>query len=599
MRTISLLCLVLLFNLSQQAVAQSPQGINYQGVARSMDGQPLSSKEISIRISILNGSANGDMEYNEIHEVRTNSFGLFTLVIGQGEPSSSPFNFINWTTGKKWLQVELDENGGRNFKLMGSQQLMSVPYALYAERAGNGYQAGNGIAINNNMITNLGDGDHDSSNELISEVTLGSDNKLRITDAGGVKEADLSSLVGGSQNLNSVLSQGNSAGNNPITNLGAPTASSDAATKLYVDNLDTADEDKSATNEIQTLSKTGSNILLSSGGGSVILNDDSPTNELQTLSAQSVDSNTRSLAISSGNTINLDVQDADANSTNEAQTLTRTGSNLTLTQVASVGGGIVSIDDADANPTNEAQTLSKVGATVSLSNVSGAGGGSFILNDDSNTNEAQTISRTGSNVTLTQANGAGGGSFSINDADADATNELQNLNQVLVRGNDAGGNRVTNLANPSNLQDATTKNYVDTQDGILSSMISTTYAFKATFDYQNLSGTLVSNQTMPFVSEDFDDFNVLGASSFTATEAGTYVFSVEGYYNTVSSGGTLSLLYNSVKHPITIVLPFGATQPRFSATFMFKLTVGQTVRLVGDNIALLGQFNGKFFGYKL
>ena len=240
-----------------------------------MEGQPLSSKEISIRISILNGSANGDMEYNEIHEVRTNSFGLFTLVIGQGEPSSSPFNFINWTTGKKWLQVELDENGGRNFKLMGSQQLMSVPYALYAERAGNGYQAGNGIAINNNMITNLGDGDHDSSNELISEVTLGSDNKLRITDAGGVKEADLSSLVGGSQNLNSVLSHGNSAGNNPITNLGAPTASSDAATKLYVDNLDTADGDKSATNEIQNLSQvlTQNN----NAGGTKITNLGTPT----------------------------------------------------------------------------------------------------------------------------------------------------------------------------------------------------------------------------------------------------------------------------------------------------------------------------------
>lgn len=564
-----------------------------------MDGQPLSSKEISIRISILNGSASGDMEYNEIHEVRTNSFGLFTLVIGQGEPGSTAFNFISWTSGKKWLQVELDENGGRSFKLMGSQQLMSVPYALYAERAGNGYQAGNGIAINNNMITNLGDGDNDSSNELISEVTLGSDNKLRITDAGGVKEADLSSLVGGAQNLNSVLSQGNSAGNSTITNLGVPVNASDAATKLYVDNLDITDGDKSATNEIQTLSKTGSNILLSTGGGSVVLNDDSPTNELQTISTQSVDQNTRSLAMSDGNTINVDVRDADANSTNEAQTLTRSGSNLTLTQVASVGGGIVSIDDADSNPTNEAQTLSKSGATVSLTNVSGAGGGSFIINDDSNTNEAQTISRTGTNVTLTQANSAGGGSFSINDADADATNELQNLNQVLTRGSDAGGSRITNLANPTGSQDATTRNYVDTQDAILSSMISTTYAFKATFEYQNTSGTLLSDQIMPFVSEDFDDFNILGPSSFTATEPGTYVFSVEGYYNTVSAGGTLSLLYNSVKHPITIVLPFGGTQPRFSATFMFKLTTGQTVSLVGDNIALLGQFNGKFFGYKL
>lgn len=561
MRTFFLLCLVFLFNLNHFVMAQSPQGINYQGVARSTDGQPLTSKEISIRISILNGSANGDSEYSEIHEVRTNSFGLFTLVIGQGESGSSVFNFINWTSGKKWLQVELDENGGRNFKLMGSQQLMSVPYALYAERAGNGYQAGNGIAINNNMITNLGDGDHDSSNELIQEVTLGSDNVLRITDAGGIKEADLNHLGGAAQNLSSVLAQGNNAGNSAITNLSAPVNASDAATKLYVDNLVTLDEDKSATNEIQTLSKTGSNILLSAGGGTVVLNDDNPTNE--------------------------------------AQTLTRTGSNLTLTQVAGVGGGSVSIDDADASPTNEAQTLSKTGATVSLTNVSGTGGGSFILNDDSNTNEAQTISKTGSTVTLTQANGAGGGSFSINDADADATNELQNLNQVLTRGSDAGGNKISNLSNPTGLQDAATKNYVDTQDAVLSSMISTNYAFKGTFDYQNLTGTLMNNQTMPIVSEDFDDFNILGPTSFTATEAGTYVFSVEGYYNTVSSGGTLSLLYNSVKHPITIVLPFGATQPRFSATFMFKLSVGQTVQLVGDNIALLGQFNGKFFGYKL
>lgn len=491
MRTFFLLCLVFLFNLNHFVMAQSPQGINYQGVARSTDGQPLTSKEISIRISILNGSANGDSEYSEIHEVRTNSFGLFTLVIGQGESGSSVFNFINWTSGKKWLQVELDENGGRNFKLMGSQQLMSVPYALYAERAGNGYQAGNGIAINNNMITNLGDGDHDSSNELIQEVTLGSDNVLRITDAGGIKEADLNHLVGAAQNLSSVLAQGNNAGNSTITNLSAPVNASDAATKLYVDNLTALDEDKSATNEIQTLSKTGSNISLSVGGGSIL------------------------------------------------------------------------------------------------------------LNDDSNTNEAQTISKSGSTVTLTQANGAGGGSFSINDADADATNELQNINQVLTRGSDAGGNKVSNLSNPTGLQDAATKNYVDTQDAVLSSMISTNYAFKGTFDYQNLTGTLVNNQTMPIVSEDFDDFNILGPTSFTATEAGTYVFSVEGYYNTVSSGGTLSLLYNSVKHPITIVLPFGATQPRFSATFMFKLSVGQTVQLVGDNIALLGQFNGKFFGYKL
>jgi len=403
MRIVFILCLALLFSLSENAFSQAPQGINYQGVARDLQGQPLVSKEIAIRISILKGSANGDLEYDEIHEVKTNSFGLFTLVIGEGNPGTSSFNFIGWTQGKKWLQIELDENGGRNFKLMGSQQLMSVPYALYAERAGNGYQAGQGISINNNMISNLGDGDTDPSNELINSVTLGADNRLRITDAGGTKEADLSGLVGAAQNLTSVLAQGNNAGNTAIINLGAPvgasdaatkayvdahtdgdgsptneiqnlsqviaqsgdaggakifnlgapTANADAATKLYVDNLNAADGDKSATNEIQTLSKTASSISLSLGGGAVTLNDDSPTNELQNISTQTVDANTRSLSLTSGNTINVDVR------------------------------------DADASAVNEAQILSKVGSTITLSDILGTGGGAVVLNDDSNTNEAQ------------------------------------------------------------------------------------------------------------------------------------------------------------------------------------------------------------------
>jgi len=599
MRTIFLLCLVLLFNLSHQVVAQSPQGINYQGVARSMDGQPLASKEISIRIGILNGSANGDIEYNEIHEVRTNSFGLFTLVIGQGESTSSSFSFINWTSGKKWLQVELDENGGRNFKLMGSQQLMSVPYALYAERAGNGYQAGNGIAINNNMITNLGDGDHDSSNELISEFTLGTDNKLRITDAGGVKEADLSSLVGASQNLANVLSQGNSAGNSIISNLGTPENPSDAATKLYVDNLDTSDEDKSATNEIQTLTKSGSNILLS-GGGSVALNDDSPTNELQNLSAQVIDPNTRSFTISSGNTINVDVQDGDANSTNEAQVLSRSGSNLTLTQVASVGGGTVSIDDADANPTNEAQTLSKTGATVSLSNVSGAGGGSFILNDDSNTNEAQTISKIGSNVTLSQANGAGGGSFSINDADADATNELQNLSQVLVSGNDAGGNRITNLSNPTNPQDATTRNYVDAADAALAARISNTYAFKVNYNHTH---SVPSTQVVTVQSEDFDSFSVITGNRFIAPENGVYQFTVSGV--SLLGGIAMQIRKTPIAGPVQYTevkrelgYPLSSIINYFESTIL-QLSTGDVVELVVSSSLVGETVSGTFYGFKL
>lgn len=711
--TLSFIILCLGFS----AKAQAPQGINYQGVARGLDGQPLSQKEISVRISVLNGSANGDVEYDEIHEIKTNNFGLFSLVIGNGTPGIGSFNFIGWTAGNKWLQVELDENGGRNFKLMGSQQFMSVPYALYAERSGNGYQAGQGISINNNTINNTGDGDASSTNELVTEFTFGTDSKLRLTDAGGTKEADLSGLIGASQDLTNVLLQGNDAGGSTITNLatpsassdaatkayvdnhadgdasptneiqnlsqvlgtgndagglkinnlGAPTLSTDAATKLYVDGLDTADGDKNATNEIQTLSKTGATISLSAGGGSVALNDDSNTNEAQSISRTGSNVTLTQANGAGGGTFSID--DADASPTNEAQTLSRTGSNVSLTQASGAGGGTVSIDDADANATNEAQTLSKTGANISLTNVSGVGGGSIVLNDDSNTNEAQTISRTGSNVTLTQANGAGGGTFSIDDADAsatneaqtlsrtgsnitltqasgvgggtvsiddadanptneaqtiarvgntvtltnvsgsgggsftvdpDATNELQNLGQVLSTGNNGGGSAITNIANPTNAQDATTKNYVDAADAAINARIATTYAFKVTYNHTHTAPT---TQVVTITSEDFDDFSLISGNNFIAPENGTYQFTVSGTSPlggiamqiriTPTSGPTQFIeVKRQLSYPNSSIINY------FESTIV-KLSTGDVV----DLIVLSGITNevviGSFSGFKL
>jgi hypothetical protein len=131
-----LLSLVLAI-LTLAAYSQAPKGINYQGVARDSDGKPIINKNISVHISILKNEANGEVEYSETHKPQTNQFGLFTLLIGQGTPGTGSFAFISWAVGNKWLQIEIDPEGGSSFQLAGTQQLMSVPYAFYSEYSGN------------------------------------------------------------------------------------------------------------------------------------------------------------------------------------------------------------------------------------------------------------------------------------------------------------------------------------------------------------------------------------------------------------------------------------------------------------------------------
>lgn len=131
-RSIILILVTLLgFSLS----AQVPQSFNYQGIARDLTGNPISDQDISLRISILQGSIDGSEVFQEVHNLATNNLGLFNLKIGKGISQSSPFNEITWGTDSHYIQIELDENGDENYHLVGTSELVSVPYALYA---GNG-----------------------------------------------------------------------------------------------------------------------------------------------------------------------------------------------------------------------------------------------------------------------------------------------------------------------------------------------------------------------------------------------------------------------------------------------------------------------------
>lgn len=128
-----LLTLLLLLTLSAVTLSQVPQGIPYQAVARDAQGQPLSNRSIQVRFSILDSTVTGAAVYRETHATTTSALGLFALNVGMGTPSIGTFSNINWGVNSKFMKVELDTTGsGSSYVDLGTQQMMSVPYALYA-----------------------------------------------------------------------------------------------------------------------------------------------------------------------------------------------------------------------------------------------------------------------------------------------------------------------------------------------------------------------------------------------------------------------------------------------------------------------------------
>ena len=126
---LSMLLFVLYINNS---IAQT--GLNFQGVARTSNNVIIASQDISLKLSILQGSATGIPEYVEIRKVKTNAQGLFTAVIGDSETTITLGNFadIDWKLSPKFLKIEIDPLAGNNFINMGTTQFQYVAYAKFA-----------------------------------------------------------------------------------------------------------------------------------------------------------------------------------------------------------------------------------------------------------------------------------------------------------------------------------------------------------------------------------------------------------------------------------------------------------------------------------
>jgi hypothetical protein len=172
--------LLILLCLPAFLLDQVPQGVGYQGVAADANGIELVNQSISIKASVLSASANGTIEWEETHATSTDTFGLFALTIGQGASTGNgaqlSFADISWGTNTHYLKIEMDVTGGANYSFMGTNQMMSVPYALYAENAGDNIWQKD--SINNifyqNGDVNIGTNNNDSSAILnINSVNQG------------------------------------------------------------------------------------------------------------------------------------------------------------------------------------------------------------------------------------------------------------------------------------------------------------------------------------------------------------------------------------------------------------------------------------------
>jgi opacity protein-like surface antigen len=138
MKKINILVLLILAIVSQLSLAQAqaPQAIPYQAAARNAQGQVLANQNIRVRFTLTDSIAGGVVLYTETHQTTTNALGLFNLNFGTGTIVSGSFTTFDWSKNNKFFKVELDTSAtGNSYVDLGTQQLLSVPYALHSKTA--------------------------------------------------------------------------------------------------------------------------------------------------------------------------------------------------------------------------------------------------------------------------------------------------------------------------------------------------------------------------------------------------------------------------------------------------------------------------------
>jgi len=156
MRSILSLMFLLLSMMSVLMAQTPPQAFKYQAVCRDVNGNPLINQAVKFKIGIVQGSINGNMVYTEYQLDTTNAYGVSNLEIGRGTPLNGTFSNINWANGPYFINLAFDPAGGNAFVSLGVQELLSVPYALYAGSSNTpgpqGPAGPQGVSITNSWV---------------------------------------------------------------------------------------------------------------------------------------------------------------------------------------------------------------------------------------------------------------------------------------------------------------------------------------------------------------------------------------------------------------------------------------------------------------
>ena len=184
------LSIVILLFLGLSLNAQAPQGFNYQATVRNSTGDLVVNTNVYFKFNVIQGSQTAVPIFTETHYVPTDDLGQVNLIIGQGTANTGVFSELDWSQGSYYLGIELDTGSG--YLVMGTTQLLSVPYALYAENSGNSTPptpnleavlAENNTA-NNQQIKDLQDptDDQDAVTKSYADVLFNSQGLMNFND---------------------------------------------------------------------------------------------------------------------------------------------------------------------------------------------------------------------------------------------------------------------------------------------------------------------------------------------------------------------------------------------------------------------------------